>query len=73
MILSLLGDGLMRINRSILYNLIQINSDRKRITIQMGKGFISNFVPNSTLGNKILGTQSTGKNLRDNKKKKVLK
>lgn len=73
MILSLLGDGLMRINRSILYNLIQINSDRKRITIQMGKGFISNFVPNSTLGNKILGTQSTGKNLRDKNKKKVLK
>lgn len=39
----------------------------------MGKGFISNFVPNSTLGNKILGTQSTGKNLRDKNKKKVLK
>jgi len=57
MILSLLGDGPMRINRSILYTLIEINLDRKRIKMKMEKGFISNFVPNSTLRNRILGTQ----------------
>jgi hypothetical protein len=53
MILSLLGDGPMRINRSILYTLIEINLDRKRIKMKMEKGFISNFVPNSTLKNRI--------------------